>query len=148
MADMIETVREKARTKGFKEGVLAERLQTINLLSRIGAAPNVEAAVMAEHGRLEALQAAEVSAMHSRPSGGGVDDAAFEAQYAMISRLSGRAGSAPAGSNQLLDDGDKVAAAMGLPPAGSSEPSSPPAQRQAGSQPVDDMDKVAAAMGL
>jgi hypothetical protein len=143
MSDMIETVREKAHSRGFKEGVNSERLQTINLLARIAQAPDVEAALHAEHEKLSALQGREVAALAATDVNARRVANDAEEQYALISRVSD-GGSAPSGA---LDNGDLVAAAMGLkatPPAAAP----PPGATHDASQPQDDMAKVAAAMGL
>jgi len=129
-----EQFREKHRTEGFREGVIAERLQTLNTLQRIADAPDIEVALMAEHTRLEQLQARELAA----PTMTALEARAFSQVLAAAS-----------GHQAPLDNGDLVAAALGLGMPAQSTTASPARSNDARqSQPVDNVDKVAAALGL
>lgn len=61
-----ETFRDKYRDEGFADGALTERKQHIYALERIAAAPDIEAAVHAEHSRLMDLQAREATLVAQR----------------------------------------------------------------------------------
>jgi hypothetical protein len=144
MSDMIETVRERAHSKGFKEGVNSERLQTINLLGRIAQAPDVEAALHAEHEKLSALQAREVAALAATDVNARRVFSSPDEQLAFFERINTPGGSAPSGA---VDNEALVAAAMGLTMPEKPVPTDTPPSA-ANAQPIDDQDKVARALGL
>lgn len=134
MSDMIETVREKAHSKGFKDGVIAERLQTIGLLQRIGASADLEGALHAEHEKLLALQAREAAALAATDVNARRVFSSTDEQLAFFERINTPGGAAPSGA---LDNGDLVAAAMGL-----TMPEKPTPATTSG----DDADRVAPAL--
>jgi hypothetical protein len=98
-----EVFKEKYRAEGFLDGVLSERLQTLNLLGRIAEAPDVEGAVVAEHERLLALQAKQLG------------------EQAQSNRKPGITGPAGTGVRHPgaapRDLGDQIADLMHAPPA-------------------------------
>jgi len=145
MTDIIETTRERALAKGFKEGVISERLQTLGLLGRIAAAPNVELALHEEHEKLLALQAREVATLAAADVNARRVFSSTDEQLAFFERINTPGGAAPSGA---LDNGDLVARAMGLGPSAPAPHSAAPAPRAPVGTESDNIDKVAAAMAL
>ncbi|MEO7037660.1 MAG: hypothetical protein ABI548_27125 [Polyangiaceae bacterium] len=61
MSELSEKLREKCRSEGYRDGAIAERLQTIKLLQRIADSDDVDGALSEELDRLMTLQAAEMA---------------------------------------------------------------------------------------
>lgn len=61
MNELSEKLREKYRAEGYREGVIAERLQTINLLRVIADSDDVDYALSVESDKLMSIQARELS---------------------------------------------------------------------------------------
>jgi hypothetical protein len=107
----LTALREKHEAQGYTDGVLAERLVTINLLQNIADAPDVEAAVHAARERLVTLQAKEASARAQQRNGKPGTGATASAEATAERHINQALGASPVGEPDI---GDLVADAVEL----------------------------------